>query len=108
MSRVECIQETLVEFLDNIGISLTKEQSETLANDLIVGIDMYDEVHSSEYLYNFTNPYEDEVKQLKKDMDEMYSQKAYLHLEDKLEDHKREIRRLKGVIDDYKRMLKNN
>lgn len=106
MSRIDCIEETISESLDEFGIKLTKDQLESLSNNLDVSIDMYDELSS--YRYDYSNPYEVKAKELQKQVNEMYSKDAYKNLEDKLNDHKREIHRLHKYIDDLKRQLQIN
>ena len=101
----DCIKESLVEFLEGVGIRLTPKQLNEISKDLCHGVEMYQEMQSQSIPY--WNPAEDKVRELSKQMESMHEDRVVKGFETKLDDHKREIKRLHLVIEDLQTRLRN-
>ena len=97
---IECLCELLPEF----GVSLDEAQLEQIANDLDVGICLYQEMISESIQYR--NPAEDKVRELSKKMESMHEDRVVSSYKSKLEDREREIKRLNTVILDLQHRIK--
>lgn len=103
MSLNQCIEDILFEGLEQFDIKLTPDQLTTLTNDVELAVDMYME-HAS-YQVEYTNPLESEVKDLKKQVGDMYSRESYKNLEERLDEKDRTIHRLRIMLDDLRREM---
>lgn len=99
------LEEQLSELLPHFGLSLSLEQQTEFAEALETSIDCYQSMMSGSVAY--WNPAEDKVKELSKQMEPMHSDQTVKHLKDDLDDHKREIKRLRLVIEELQGKLKN-
>lgn len=103
MSLEDHIEDIIFECLDAYEIKLTSEQLKSMAHDVCLAVEMY-EVHSS-YRVDYQNPYETEAKELKKQIDDMYSKEHVDNLKNTLDDKDRIISRLRIMVDDLRREL---
>lgn len=101
MSKQDCIYETLFESLNAMDINITHDQLNSLVDDVILSVDLFDE-HSSPR-YDYPNPYKDEAKELRNQVNGMYSKSAYDQIKDDLEERNREHKRLHNIIEDLRR-----
>lgn len=99
------LEEALAELLPAFNVNLSLEQIGELANDLDISIDCYNGMMSDSIPYR--NPMEDKVKELSKQMESMHADSVVKGYESKLDDHKREIKRLHLVIEDLQTRLRN-
>lgn len=98
------LEEALSELLPEFGISLSLEKQAELAEALDTSIDCYQGM-MSDFVFPW-NPSEDKVKELSKQIESMHSDQSVKHLQNDLDNHKREIKRLHLLIEDLKDKLK--
>lgn len=103
---VDYIKEMLYEFLEPYGITLSDEDITQLSKDIDLGIDSYNEIYS--YTHDYTNPLEDKVRTLTKTIDTMYTAQSYKHLEDTLDQVRRDNKRLRLMVDELQQRINKN
>ena len=96
--------ERLAELLPEFGVSLDEAQLERIANDLDVGICLYQEMISESIQYR--NPAEDKVLELSKKIESMHEDRVVSSYKSKLEDRERTIKHLNLVILELRQKLK--
>lgn len=99
------LEEALAELLPALNVNLSLVQISELASDLDVSIDCYNGMMSDSIPYH--NPAEDKVKELSKRMESMHEDGVVKNFESRLDDHKREIKRLHLVIEDLQTKLRD-
>ena len=107
MSLHDCIEETLQQCMDDLAITLTPEELKAISSDIEVSVEMHYELSSYQHDYDPEEQYRDKIKNLEKEMSSMHSKGSYNELENRLDDHKQEIRRLHEVIDNLEQRLRN-
>lgn len=105
MSLRNHLEDILFEGLEQFDIKLTQEQLESLAGDVDLAVDQYNELASYQHDYDFTEQYTKEIKGLKNQVSEMYSKESYNQLQDRLAEKDRTIQRLRDMIDDLHRQM---
>lgn len=103
---VDYIKEMLYEFLEPYGIALSDEDITQLSKDIDLGIDSYNEIYS--YTHDYTNPLEDKVRTLTKTIDTMHTAQSYKHLEDTLDQVRRDNQRLRLMVDELQQRINKN
>lgn len=103
---VDYIKEMLYEFLEPYGVVLSDEDITQLSKDIDLGIDSYNEIYS--YTHDYTNPLEDKVRTLTKTIDTMHTAQSYKHLEDTLDQVRRDNQRLRLMVDELQQRINKN
>ena len=96
----DCIVECLEEFLFDNKIILSLDKINELAESIDHGVSMYQEVYYSSI--PSYNPLEDKVIRLEKQVENMYSRETVNQMKNQIDVHKREINRLRTLIEDLK------
>ena len=103
---VDYIEEMLAEFLEPYDIKLSADDLKQLAKDIDLGIDSYNEIYS--YTHDYTNPLEDKVRTLTKTIEGMHTAQSYKHIEDTLDQVRRDNKRLRLLVDELQQRINNN